>query len=157
MANTYSKIFLQLIFAVRNREALITSEFEEELYKYISGIIRNQGQKLLAVNGTKDHIHLFIGIEPNCRISDLVRVIKSDSSEMINKKKLSKFKFNWQEGYGAFSYGASQKRDVIEYVMKQKDHHRKILFYEEYIQFLKKFEIEFDNKYLFDFFDDEIE
>ncbi len=155
MANTYSKIYVQLIFAVRNRDALILRDFEEELYKYIAGIIRNQGQKLLAINGTKDHIHIFIRLEPKCRISDLVRDVKSDSSEMVNKKKLSKFKFHWQEGYGVFSYGASQKRDVINYIMNQKENHRKQTFHEEYINFLKKFEVNYNQDYIFDFFDDE--
>lgn len=153
MSNTYSKIYIQFIFAVRNRDALILPEFEEELYKYIAGIIKNQRQKLLAINGVKDHIHIFIGLEPACRISDLVRDIKSDSSKMINEKKLSKFKFNWQEGYSAFSYGASQKQDVINYVMNQKKHHQKSSFREEYLKFLKKFEVEFDENYLFDFLD----
>lgn len=153
MANTYSKIFIQLIFAVRNRDALILPEFEEELYKYISGIIRNQDQKLLAINGTNDHVHIFIGLEPKCRISDLVRDVKSDTSEMINKKKLSKFRFNWQEGYGAFSYAESQKQDVINYVMNQKEHHRKKSFREEYLNLLKKFEVDYNPKYVFDFFE----
>lgn len=156
MANTYSQIFLQLIFAVRNREALITSEFEAELFKYISGIIKNQGQKLFAINGTKDHIHILISLEPTCRISDLVRIIKSDSSEWINHKRLSKFKFNWQEGYGAFSYGASQIREVIGYINNQKEHHKRSGFREEYLQFLKKFEIQFDEKYIFEFFQNEV-
>ncbi|MCF8379135.1 MAG: IS200/IS605 family transposase [Bacteroidales bacterium] len=154
MPNTYSKIYIQLIFAVRNRDALILPDFEEELYKYIAGIIRNQKQKLLAINSTKDHIHIFVGLEPTCRISDLVREIKSDSSKMINEKKLSKFKFNWQEGYGAFSYGASQKQNVINYVMNQKEHHHKSSFRDEYVTFLKKFEVDHDEKYLFDFLDE---
>lgn len=154
MANTYSKIYIQLVFAVRNRDALITLHFEEELYKYISGIIANQGQKLLAINGTKDHLHIFLGIKPNCRISDLVRDIKSDSSEMINQKKLSNFRFNWQEGYGAFSSGESQKQDVISYVMNQKEHHKRTTFREEYFNFLRKFEVDYNLEYLFDFFED---
>ncbi len=154
MPNTYSKIFIQFIFAVQHRTALILPDFEEELYKYIGGIIRNQGQKLLAINGTKDHIHIFTGIEPSCRMADLMREVKGESSEFINKKGFLRNRFNWQEGYGAFSYGSLQKQDVINYVMNQKQHHRKVTFRDEYISFLKKFEVEYDEKYVFSFFDD---
>lgn len=154
MPNTFSKIFIQFIFAVQHRSALILPDFEEELYKYIGGIIRNQGQKLLAINGTKDHVHLFLGIEPSCRMSNLMRDVKGESSEFINKKGFLRNKFNWQEGYGAFSYGSSQKQDVINYVMNQKQHHRKVRFRDEYISFLKKFEVEYDEKYIFNFFED---
>ncbi|MBK9290431.1 MAG: IS200/IS605 family transposase [Bacteroidetes bacterium] len=149
MAGTFSQIYVQVVFAVQNRECLINSLWEEELYKYISGIIRNKEQKLLAINGMPDHIHFFIGMKPSCCLSDLVREIKKSSTEFIKEKKLSKFKFNWQEGYGAFSYSHSQIDSVVKYIMNQKEHHKKQTFREEYIDFLKKFEIEFKEDYLF--------
>jgi REP element-mobilizing transposase RayT len=149
MPGTFSQIYIQIVFAVKNRDSLIQPSWEEELYKYISGIIKNKQQKLIAINGMPDHIHLFIGMKPSCCLSDLVREIKKSSTEFINEKKFSKFKFNWQEGYGAFSYSHSHIDLVAKYVMNQKEHHKKITFREEYIDFLKKFEIEFKEEYLF--------
>ncbi|MCZ8020710.1 MAG: IS200/IS605 family transposase [Cyclobacteriaceae bacterium] len=148
--STFSQIYIQIVFAVKNRDALIASTWEERLYQYITGIVQNKGQKMLAINGMPDHIHFFIGMKPNCCLSDLVREVKKSTNEMINENKLSKFKFNWQEGFGAFSYSHSQIDNVVKYVMNQKEHHRKISFQEEYIDFLKKFEIEYDEKYLFE-------
>jgi len=142
-----------VVFAVKNKKALILPSFEERLFKYITGIIKNQGQKLLAINGTSDHIHIFFGMEPTCKISDLVRDIKSDSSVFIKENKLSRYKFIWQEGYGAFSYSHSQKQNVIEYIMNQKQHHKKKTFKQEYLEFLKNFNVDYNEKYLFDFFD----
>ncbi len=107
MPGTFSQIYIQIVFAVKNRDSLIQPSWEEELYKYISGILKNKQQKLIAINGMPDHIHLFIGMKPSCCLSDLVREIKKSSTEFINEKKFSKFKFNWQEGYGAFSYSHS--------------------------------------------------
>jgi REP element-mobilizing transposase RayT len=133
---------------------MIQSSWEEELYKYISGIVRNKGQKMLAINGMPDHIHFLIGMKPSCCLSDLVREVKKSSNEFINEKKFSKFKFNWQEGYGAFSYSHSQIDTVIKYIMNQKEHHRKQTFREEYLVFLKKFEIEFKDEYLFKWIED---
>lgn len=114
MANTYSQITIQLVFAIKNREAIILSTFKDRLYKYITGIVSNQNQKMIAINGTHNHIHILLGISPDIRISDLVRDIKSDSSLFVNKNKLSKFKFYWQEGYGAFSYSKSQRDSVVK-------------------------------------------
>ncbi len=148
--STFSQIYIQVVFAVKNREALIANSWEEKLYQYITGIVQNKGQKMLAINGMPDHIHFFIGMKPSCCLSDLVREVKKASNEMIKENKLSKFKFNWQEGYGAFSYSHSHIDNVVKYVMNQKTHHRKISFKEEYVGFLKKFEIEYDEKYLFD-------
>lgn len=148
--STFSQIYIQVVFAVKNRDALINSEWEERLYQYITGIVQNKGQKMLAINGVADHIHIFIGMKPNCCLSDLVREIKKSSNEMINENKLSKFKFNWQEGYGAFSYSHSHIDNVVKYVMNQKEHHKKQTFKDEYIDFLQKFAIEYDEKYLFD-------
>ena len=148
--STFSQIYIQVVFAVKNRDAMIDLSWEERLYQYITGIVQNKGQKMLAINGMPDHIHFFIGMKVNCCLSDLVREVKKASNDMINDNKLSKFRFNWQEGYGAFSYSHSQIDNVVKYVMNQKEHHRKISFKEEYIDFLKKFEIEYDEKYLFD-------
>ena len=151
--STFSQIYIQVVFAVKDRDALIATSWEERLYQYITGIVQNKGQKMLAINGMPDHIHFFIGMKPSCCLSDLVREVKKASNEMINENKLSKFKFNWQEGYGAFSYSHSHIDNVAKYVMNQKEHHKKISFKEEYIDFLKKFEIEYDEKYLFDWMD----
>lgn len=150
MAGTISQIYIQVVFAVKNRDCLILSSWEEELYKYISGIIRNKEQKLLAINGMPDHIHFLIGMKPSCCLSDLVREIKKSSNEFINEKKFSKFKFQWQEGYGAFSYSHSALNNVILYINNQKQHHKTQTFREEYKDFLTKFQIEHKDEYLFE-------
>ena len=148
--SAFSQIYIQVVFAVKHRAALIDKSFEERLYQYITGTVQNKGQKMLAINGMPDHIHFFIGMKPSCCLSDLVREVKKSSNEMVNENKLSNFKFNWQEGYGAFSYSHSQIDNVVKYILNQKAHHEKLTFREEYIDFLKKFEIEYDEKYLFD-------
>jgi len=153
MAGTFSQIYIQVVFAVQNRECMIHATWEKELYKYISGIVKNKEQKMLAINGMPDHIHFFIGMKPSCCLSDLVREVKKSSTEFIKEKKLSKFKFHWQEGYGAFSYSHSQIDAVAKYILNQKEHHKKVTFQEEYIAFMKKFEIEHDEKYLFNWLD----
>ncbi len=153
MAGTFSQIYIQVVFAVKNRDSLINPEWEERLYQYMTGIVRRKEQKMLAINGTHNHIHFFIGMKPSCSLSDLVREVKKSSNDFIKDNSLSKFKFSWQEGFGAFSYSHSQIDNVIKYVMNQKEHHRKVSFKEEYIDFLKKFEIEHDEKYLFDWID----
>ncbi|GIV28306.1 MAG: transposase [Bacteroidia bacterium] len=150
MSGTFSQIYIQIVFAVKGRQSLIHSEWEDRLYQYITGIVRGKGQKLLAINGMPDHIHIFIGMKPSCCLSDLVREIKKSSNEFINENKLTKFRFSWQEGYGAFSYSHSHVDRVVKYVMNQKQHHRKVSFREEYIDFLKKFKIEHDEKFLFE-------
>ncbi len=150
MASTFSQIYIQVVFAVKRRECLIHSSWEEELYKYITGIIRNKEQKLLAINGMPDHIHILIGMRPSCNLSDLVREIKKSSNDFIKEKQFSKFKFQWQEGYGAFSYSHSALDNVIAYINNQKEHHKKQTFKHEYKEFLKKFEIEFKEEYLFE-------
>ena len=149
MANTYSQIYIQIVFAVQNRDALIDYSWEDELYKYITGIVQNKEQKLISINGMPDHIHILIGMKPTCNLSDLVREIKKSSNIFINEKQLSKFSFKWQEGFGAFSYSHSQLGNVISYIQNQKQHHKKVSFKEEYLEFLQKFEIEFDGDYLF--------
>jgi REP element-mobilizing transposase RayT len=153
MANTYSQIYIQVVFAVKHRKCLIQPEWEDELYKFISGIVRKKEQKLIAVNGMPDHIHFLLGMKPACCLSDLVREVKKSSNEFINEKKFSPFKFDWQVGFGAFSYGQSQLDMVIAYIAGQKQHHRKQTFREEYIGLLKKFNIEHEEQFLFDWLD----
>lgn len=126
MAGTFSQIYIQLVFAVKGRSHLIDQEWEEELYKYITGIIRNKGQKLIAINGMPDHIHILIGIKPSCRLSDLVREIKKSSSIFIKEKRFTPYKFEWQGGYGAFSYSHSALGKVAKYIENQKIHHKKV-------------------------------
>ena len=152
MANTFSQIYIQIVFAVKQRNALIDPTWEEQLYKYITGIVQNKEQKMIAINGMPDHIHIFIGMKPTCCLSNLVQEIKKSSNTFIKDNDLSSKPFNWQEGFGAFSYSHSQIDSVYKYVMNQKEHHKKQTFKEEYIDFLKKFEVEYDDKYLFDWF-----
>ena len=149
MAGTFSQIYIQVVFAVKGRESLILSSWEEELYKYISGIVRKKEQKMLAINGMPDHIHFLIEMKPSCCLSDLVREVKKSSNDFIKEKKFVRGKFQWQEGYGAFSYSHSNLDNVIQYIMNQKEHHKKKTFKEEYMEILKKFEIEFKDEYLF--------
>lgn len=149
MPGTFSQIYIQVVFAVQNRDATIRSLWEEELYKYISGIVRKKEQKMLAINGMPDHIHFLIEMKPSCCLSDLVREVKKSSNDFIKEKKFVRGKFQWQEGYGAFSYSHSNLDNVIQYIMNQKEHHKKKTFKEEYMEILKKFEIEFKDEYLF--------
>ncbi len=151
MANTFTKIDLQIVFAVQGRHSLIHASWKEELYRYITGIIQNHRHKVLRINGMPDHIHIFIGYNPNQRIPDLVREVKSSSNAFIKKKGFTKLNFQWQNGYGAFSYGRSQRDAVIKYIDLQEEHHKKKTFREEYLEFLTKFEVDFKDQYLFDF------
>ena len=153
MANTYTQLHIQLVFAVKGSESLIQKSWKDELYKYISGIVQNHGHKMLAINGMPDHIHIFIGYDPNQKIPDLIETIKTDSNHFIKRSGFSKFTFSWQAGYGAFSYSRSQVKAVAEYIMNQEEHHRKKTFREEYLEMLQKFEIEYKEAYLFDFID----
>jgi REP element-mobilizing transposase RayT len=152
MANNYSQISMHLIFAVRYRESLILPEFRQTLFNYVYGIIVGKGQKSLAVNGMADHVHIFAGLEPTIYIPDFVRDLKSDSSTFINSHQLSPRKFHWQTGYGVFSHSRSQRDFVIQYILNQEKHHNKQTFKSEYIGLLKKMDIEYDSRYLFDFF-----
>lgn len=153
MANTYTQIHIQVVFAVKGRENLIHEDFRERLQAYICGIISEREQKPLAIYCMPDHTHLLIGLRPSVALADLVRDIKAFSSKFINEQKFLKRKFEWQSGYGAFSYSKSHVPSVINYILKQAEHHRKRSFREEYLDFLQKFEVEFDEKYLFDFLD----
>lgn len=150
MANTFSQIYVQVIFAVKGRQNLIHRTFKDELYKFIAGIVRNNDQKLLAINGMPDHLHVFLSLNPDICLSDLVRDIKANSSRFINERKWISGKFRWQEGFGAFSYSKSQSRNVIQYILNQEKHHTKKTFKEEYLDFLDKFEIKYDNRYVFE-------
>ncbi len=150
MANTYSQLYIQIVFAVKGRQNLISSKWKDEIYKYITGIITNQKQKLIAINGMPDHIHILVGIKPDISLSDLVRDIKSNSTKFINEQKWINGKFEWQTGFGAFSYSHSQLNNVIKYIQNQEQHHKTRTFKEEYIEFLKLFNIDFKNEYLFE-------
>lgn len=150
MPNTYSQIYIQIVFAVKGRQNLIPSQNREELHKYITGIVQNRDQKMLSIFCMPDHTHLLVGLKPVIAISDLTRDIKAGSSKFINDKHWMKGKFNWQEGFGAFSYSRSQIDNVIKYILNQEQHHKKETFKEEYIDFLKIFQIEYDEKYLFE-------
>jgi putative transposase len=151
MANTFSQIYLQFVFAVKHRQALIPKEHKEELHKYMTGLVQNRNAKMLAIHCMPDHVHLFVGFKPIISISDFIKEIKVESNEFINSKKWVKGKFAWQEGYGVFSYSQSHIGNVIDYVNNQESHHQKKSFKEEYVEFLKKFEIPYEEKYLFDF------
>jgi len=153
MANTYTKIYIQAVFSPMHRQCLINKSWEEKLFKYITGIVQNNGHKMLAINGMPDHLHVFFGMKPNQSLSDLIKDVKANSSRWINQNKFTKEKFSWQEGFGAFSYGHSQLDDVINYISNQKEHHEKQSFKNEYLSFLKKFEIDFKNEYIFNFFE----
>ena len=154
MPGTFSQIYIQIVFAVKGRQNLISNNWNTELHKYIAGIVKGKGQKSIIVNGMADHIHAFIGLKPAMPISDLVRDMKNNSSNFINEQKFVKGKFSWQEGYGAFSYSHSHIGKVYDYILNQEMHHKKKTFKQEYLQFLKKkFEVEYDEKYLFEWYD----
>jgi len=148
MANTYTKIYIQFVFAVQDRLSLIQNAWKDELYKYITGIVQNNKHKLIAINGMANHIHVFVGYKPHQLIPDLLQDIKGSSSGWINEKRFVKGKFQWQEGYGAFSYSHSQIDNVVKYIINQEQHHKTITFSDEYIAFLNKFNIDYDERYI---------
>lgn len=150
MANTYSQLYVQIVFAVKGRQNLISKKWKDEIYKYITGIITNQKQKLIVINGMPDHIHILVGIKPDISLSNLIRDIKANSSKFINEKKWINGKFEWQTGFGAFSYSHSQLTNVIKYIENQEEHHKAKTFKEEYIAFLKLFDIDFKDEYIFE-------
>lgn len=149
MANTYTQIHIQCVMAVKYRNSLIQPHWKDPLQKYITGIIQNYGHKMLAINNMPDHLHMFFGFRPNQSLSDLMRIVKSESTKWINDKQFTPAVFNWQEGYGAFSYSRSHVTKVTDYVLNQEEHHRKKTFLEEYQHFLEQFEVEFDERYIF--------
>ncbi|MCC5924624.1 MAG: IS200/IS605 family transposase [Crocinitomicaceae bacterium] len=149
MANTYTQIHIQAVFVVKNRDCVIKETWEDELYKYITGIIQSHGHKVLAINGMPDHLHVLFGLRPSQSLSDLLQDVKTNSSKWINEKKFMKTKFSWQPGYGAFSYSNSHVQRVINYIKNQKNHHKKKTFSEEYKVFLDKFEVDYNERYVF--------
>lgn len=153
MANTYSQINIHCVFAVKGRESFITENFREELFRYMSGILKNDGAFPLAIGGWKDHVHVFFELKPNTKISDLMRMLKATSSKWINDNKLVSGKFQWQEGYSAFSYTRKQRNIVINYITNQEEHHRTKSFREEYLELMWEFDIEFKDEYVFEFYD----
>jgi len=153
MANTYTQITIHAIFVVKSRENFITKEWRDRLHSYTSGILKNEEAKPLAVGGWLDHVHVFFALPPSRNISDIMRVVKTNSSKWINENSFVKSKFQWQEGYAAFSYSRSQRDIVINYIMQQEEHHKKKTFKEEYLEMLRKFEVDYDEKYLFEFYE----
>ena len=153
MGNTFSQINIHCVFAVKGRNNMITNNFREDLHKYMSGILKKDNAFPLAVGGWLDHVHVFFELLPHTNVSDIMRMLKATSSKWINDNKLIKGKFEWQKGYGAFSYSKSQRNDVINYIMNQEEHHKIKTFREEYLDLLKKFEIEFKDEYVFEFYD----
>lgn len=150
MANTYTQIYIQIVFAVQGRQNLIDSKRKEELHKYITGIITRNGQKLLAIHCMPDHTHILVGLKPNMALSNLVGDIKAGSTNHINENRWVTGRFSWQEGFGAFSYAHSQLAAVIHYIQNQEEHHRHKGFREEYVEFLEKFQVAYEKQYLFE-------
>ena len=148
MANTFTQIYLHMVFAVQNRISLIQPEWKDELYKYITGIVQNNGHKLIAINGMPNHLHVAVGYKPHQLIPGLLQDVKGSSSKWINEKKFVKGKFNWQEGYGAFSFSHSHIDRVVKYINNQEQHHKRQTFHDEYLQLLKKYDVTFDERYL---------
>ncbi len=155
MANTYTQIYIHIVFAVYRRQSMIPSNDKEELFKYITGIVRNRSQKMIAINGMEDHVHIFVGMKPDIALSDLVRDIKAGSSGFINDKGWIRGQFNWQKGFGAFSHSHSEIDRVVRYIEGQEQHHKKKTFRDEYLEILKVSSVEYDDRYLFDWIDDE--
>jgi len=153
MANTYTQLFIHLVFSPKNGDALIKKAWKDDLEKYITGIVQKNGHKMLAIGAMPDHVHIFIGYNVNQLIPDLVEKIKTSSNAWIKENSLTKFKFEWQKGYGAFSHSKSQKQTVINYIRNQENHHAKASFKDEYLNILRKNEIEFGEKYVFEFFE----
>lgn len=149
MSDTFTQIHIHAVAAVKYREALIRPAWKERLHQYITGIVQNNGHKLLSINTMPDHLHFFFGFRPTQSLADLMRLVKGESSEWINKERLTPRHFNWQSGYGAFSYARSQVHDVIHYIEHQEEHHRKKTFREEYREFLREFEVPFEEPYIF--------
>ncbi len=155
MANTYTQLYIHLVFAVKNRNALIKKEWKDDLEKYITGIVQNNKHKLLAIGSMPDHIHIFIGYNVNQLLPNLVEQIKTSSNAWIKEKNLSSFKFEWQKGYGAFSHSRKQLDTVVNYILTQEEHHKKTTFREEYLETLREFAIEYRNEYVFEFLETE--
>jgi putative transposase len=154
MANTYTQIYIRAVFAVEGRQSLIAPEHTIEIYKYMTTVVQNQKNKVMAINGMPDHVHLLIGLNPDIALSELVRDAKAAASNLINDKRWVRGHFNWQRGYGAFSYSKSQVPRVARYIEDQERHHEKRSFRDEYEALLKKFDVEYDPAYMFTYIDD---
>jgi len=150
MANTYTQLYVHLVFAVMGRASLISPKWKVDLYKYITGIVTNKQQKLMAINGMSDHIHILISTKPDCNLSDLVRDIKANSSKHINEQSWVNSRFEWQKGFGAFSVSSSQVDRTVKYIENQEKHHGRKTFKEEYIEFLNTYDVDFDERYIFE-------
>jgi REP element-mobilizing transposase RayT len=150
MANTYHQIYLQTVFAVKYRKAMIDKTWKSKLLGVIGNLINETSCKTIIVNGTEDHIHCFLGLKPVVSVSELMKTVKAKSSKYINDHKLTNERFEWQTGYGVFSYSQSQVDRVYKYIMNQEAHHRKIKFKDEYQELLKKFRVEYDEQYIFE-------
>lgn len=150
MANTYHQIYIQVVFAIKYREAVIANKWKSTLFGVIGNLINESGCKTIIVNGIEDHVHCFFGLKPTISISELMKTVKAKSSKYINDHNLTKSRFEWQEGYGAFSYSQSQIDSVYKYIKNQEAHHQKQTFKEEYLDFLNKFNVSYDEKYIFD-------
>jgi putative transposase len=153
MANTYTQINMHTVFSVNGRENILNKKISNELFKYMAGILNETGQYSLAVNGYTDHVHLFFEMNPKNSLSEIVRIVKSNSSKWLNQKRLLPGKFSWQEGYGGFSYSRSQRNNVIQYIMNQEENHKTCSFREEYLKLLKRFAIDYDDHYVFEFYE----
>ena len=154
MAGTFSQIYIQVVFAVKGRDNLMSKQWKDELHKYIAGIIKGKEQKPIIVNGMSDHVHAFIGLRPSMALADLVCDVKNNASNFINEKKWIRGRFNWQEGFGGFSYSHSQIDQVVKYIQNQGEHHRRKTFKEEYLEMLKAFDLEYKEQYLFEWVED---
>jgi putative transposase len=150
MSGTFTQIYIQVVFAVRGRENILQMAWRDEVFKYISGIVKGKKQKPIIVNGVGDHVHLLIGLRPSISLSDLIRDVKNNSSNFINNGRMVKGTFSWQEGFGAFSYSHSQLNTVYQYILNQEEHHKRKTFREEYLNMLKEFGVEYDERFLFD-------
>ena len=150
MANTYTQLYIQIVFAVQGRERMISEKIRDSLEKYMCGIVTNNESKPLAIYCNPDHVHLLIGLHPSRSVSEMARDVKASSSKWINEKGLFAKKFRWQEGFGAFSYSRSQIDRVIKYILNHPEHHKRKSFKEEYLEMLKKADIEYDARFLFE-------
>src|SRR5690606_4069716 len=153
MANTYTQLYIQFVFSVKGKSNLIKEGFRDELEKVMCGIVTNQKCKTYAIYCNPDHTHIFVGMHPTVSPSQLMEQVKSGSSKWLNDKKYILGKFSWQDGYGAFTYSKSHIDNVVKYILNQPEHHKKQSFKEEYFLFLEKFEIEYDTKFLFEWYD----
>lgn len=151
---TFTQLYVQLVFAVQNRDAVLHDKIRARVFEYMSGILTEMKHKSIIVNGVSDHVHILIGLNPSISISDTVRDVKRSSSLFISRENLCRSKFSWQEGYGGFTYSRSQLDNVYQYILNQEAHHKKKTFRKEYLEFLEKFEIDYDERFLFDFFED---